>query len=200
MTNTDARDRLIVRRRPGDIETPVSAMMKLGSDTPGTFLFESIHGGERLGRYSFIGLAPRRWMRVLDGVGQVSDNIAFVEATRLDASPREALRAFAAAARAEVPEEECDLPPMASGAFGYIGYDFIQNIEPVSITKPDVLDVPEALLVVPGVVLIFDHLYQQLLLIGRYSDGEEGYVNSLLDNVENALEAPLPLSPRDGEA
>ncbi|MEM1035842.1 MAG: anthranilate synthase component I [Pseudomonadota bacterium] len=200
MTETRAQDRLIVRRRPGDIETPVSAMMKLGSDTPGTFLFESIHGGERLGRYSFIGLAPRRWMRVLDGVGQISDNIAFVEATTLDTAPRDALRAFAEAARSDVPEGETDLPPMASGAFGYIGYDFIQHIEPVEITKPDTLDVPEALLVVPGVVLIFDHLYQELLLIGRYSDGEETHVNALLDNVETALEAPLPLSPRDGEA
>ncbi len=193
-------DRLIVRRRPGDLETPVSAMMKLGADTPGTFLFESIHGGERLGRYSFIGLAPRRWMRVQDGVGEVSDNIAFVGATRLEEAPKEALRLFAAAARAEVPEGETELPPMASGAFGYVGYDFIQHVEPVEITNPDTLNVPEALLIIPGVVLIFDHLYQELLLIGRYTEGEEAHVNRLLDNVENSLESPPPISPRDGEA
>ena len=200
MTKHQNRDHLIIRRRPGDIETPVSAMMKLGSDTPGTFLFESIHGGERLGRYSFIGLAPRQWMRVKEGVGQVSDNIAFVEAETIDAPPKEALRQFAEAARAIVPEGEADLPPMASGAFGYIGYDFIQHVEPVSITKPDALEVPEALLIIPGVVLIFDHLYQELLLIGRYSKGEEAHVARLLDNVENALESPLPLSPREGES
>ena len=200
MTSAKPMERLIVRRRPGDLETPVSAMMKLGADTPGSFLFESIHGGERLGRYSFIGLLPRRWMRVQDGVGEISDNIAFVDAKRLDVTPTEALRSFAASARANVPDGETNLPPMASGAFGYIGYDFIQHVEPVSITKPDTLDVPEALLVVPGVVLIFDHLYQELLLIGRYSEGEEARVNRLLDNVESSLEAPLPLSPRDGEA
>jgi anthranilate synthase component 1 len=194
------RDKLIVRRRPGDLETPVSAMMKLGADTPGTFLFESIHGGERLGRYSFIGLAPRRWMRVQDGVGEVSDNIAFVGAVQLDETPKQALRMFAEEARANVPEGEADLPPMASGAFGYVGYDFIQHVEPVSITNPDTLNVPEALLIIPGVVLIFDHLYQELLLIGRYSEGEEAHVNRLLDNVENSLESPPPISPRDGQA
>ncbi|MEM8616591.1 MAG: anthranilate synthase component I [Pseudomonadota bacterium] len=199
MTEPERRDRLIIRRRPGDLETPVSAMMKLGYDTPGTFLFESIHGGERLGRYSFIGLAPRRWMRVQDGVGEVSDNIAFVGAERLDATPKDALRAFAASARANVPDDAADLPPMASGAFGYVGYDFIQHVEPVSITKPDTMNVPEALLTIPSVVLIFDHLYQELILVGRYSDGEETRINRLLDNVENSLEAPLPLSPRDGQ-
>ena len=72
-----SRDKLLVRRRPGDLETPVSAMLKLGADTPGTFLFESILGGERLGRYSFIGLHPQRWMRVLEGVGEASETLDF---------------------------------------------------------------------------------------------------------------------------
>ena len=63
------QDRLIVRRRIGDIETPVSAMLKLGPETPGSFLFESIHGGERLGRYSFVGVEPLKWFRVKGGTG-----------------------------------------------------------------------------------------------------------------------------------
>ena len=87
---------------------------------------------------------------------------------------------------------------MASGAFGYIGYDFIQHVEPVSITNPDTLNVPEALLVIPGVVLIFDHLYQELILVGRHAPGNEASANALLDKVENALESPPPIAPRDG--
>lgn len=192
------RDRLIVRRRPGDIETPVSAMLKLGADLPGSFLFESIHGGERLGRYSFIGLHPRAWLRIQDGVSEVSPDLSFANATKLTQDPVEALRQFADAARAEAAAEE-QLPPMASGAFGYVGYDMIQHVEPVEITKPDMLDVPEALLVIPGVVLIFDHLYQQLLLVGRHAAGEEAHANALLDEVEAALESPPPISPREGE-
>jgi len=192
------KDHLIVRRRPGDLETPVSAMMKLGADSPGSFLFESIHGGERLGRYSFIGLHPIRWMRIQDGIGQTSETVDFTETADFDGPAVEALRHFAQSGRAHADTAE-DLPPMASGAFGYIGYDMIQHVEPVSITKPDTLNVPEALLVIPGVVVIFDHLYQQLILVGRHAAGEEASANALLDKVETALESPPPLSPRDGE-
>ncbi|MEO0550978.1 MAG: anthranilate synthase component I [Pseudomonadota bacterium] len=193
------RAQLIVRRRPGDLETPVSAMLKLGADAPGSFVFESILGGERLGRYSFVGLHPLVWMRIRDGVAETASNVDFTGAERVDASPVEALRQFAEMGRAEVDAAE-GLPPMASGAFGYVGYDMIQHVEPVEITKPDALDVPEALLVIPGVVLIFDHLYQELLLVGRHAQGEEATANALLDQVESALEAPLPLSPRDSDS
>ena len=193
------RDQLIVRRRPGDLETPVSAMLKLGADAPGSFLFESIHGGERLGRYSFIGLHPQRWMRINEGIAEESAHLDFTDAKRIDAGPVEALRKFAETGLADADESE-QLPPMASGAFGYVGYDFIQHVEPVSITKPDALNVPEALLLIPGVVLIFDHLYQELILVGRHAPGKQQVANDLLDKVENALESPPPLSPRDGQS
>lgn len=194
-----SRDQLRVRRRPGDLETPVSAMLKLGPDEPGSFLFESILGGERLGRYSFIGLHPQSWMRVLDGVSQTSPDLSFVTSEPIKGSPIEALRSYAEAGLADA-DEDADLPPMASGAFGYIGYDFIQHVEPVSITNPDMLNVPEALLMIPGVVLIFDHLYQELILVGRHAPGEEAAADALLDQVENALESPPPISPREGES
>ncbi len=193
------QDKLIVRRRAGDLETPVSAMLKLGADMPGSFLFESILGGERLGRYSFIGLHPISWMRILGGVGETSTQVDFSASAKIEGDPVEALRQFAQAGRATPPEGEEDLPPMASGAFGYVGYDMIQHVEPVEIKNADVLNVPEAVLVIPGVILIFDHLYQELMLVGRYSDGEEAKANALLDEVEKALEMPPPLSPREGK-
>lgn len=189
--------RLIVRRRIGDIETPVGAMMKLGSDDPGSFLFESIAGGERLGRYSFIGLKPEVWFRIKNGVAQTSRSADFAEARTLAEAPVDALRKFAETARAETSET---LPPMASGAFGYVGYDMIQHVEPVSITKPDQLDVPEALLVIPQVMVIFDHIYQELLLIGRIGGSDEAAVNALLDEVEERLESLPSLPPKDGVA
>ncbi|AXE64224.1 anthranilate synthase component I [Hyphomonas sp. CACIAM 19H1] len=189
--------RLIVRRRIGDIETPVGAMMKLGSDDPGSFLFESIAGGERLGRYSFIGLKPEVWFRIKNGVAQTSRSADFADARTLAEAPVDALRKFAEAAQAETSET---LPPMASGAFGYVGYDMIQHVEPVSITKPDQLDVPEALLVIPQVMVIFDHIYQELLLIGRIGGSDETTVNALLDEVEERLESLPSLPPKDGVA
>ena len=193
-----SRDQLLVRRRPGDIETPVSAMLKLGADLPGSFLFESILGGERLGRYSFIGVHPQCWMRVANGVGERASDLSFADAEQVGGSPIEALRTFVEDGLADAGGDS-DLPPMASGVFGYIGYDFIQHVEPVSITKPDTLDVPEALLMIPGAVLIFDHLYQELILVGRHRPGDAQSAEALLDKIETALESPPPISPRDGE-
>ncbi|MEX1251914.1 MAG: anthranilate synthase component I [Hyphomonas sp.] len=189
--------RLIIRRRIGDIETPVGAMLKLGAELPGSFLFESIAGGERLGRYSFIGIEPGRWFRILNGVAETSGNPDFSNAVKQTGTPIEALRRFVTAARAQAP---AGVPPMASGAFGYLGYDMIQYAEPVAITKPDVLDVPDALLLVPRVVVIFDHLYQELLLVGRQEDDDALSIEALLDDVEHRLERLAPLPPKEGAA
>ncbi|MGB2178114.1 MAG: anthranilate synthase component I [Hyphomonas sp.] len=192
-----SRAKLIVRRRIGDVETPVGALLKLGDDTPGTFLFESIAGGERLGRYSFIGGAPQVWFRIKNGVAETATTADFSDASPVEGTPVEALRAFVEAARAET---EDDLPPMASGAFGYVGYDMIQHVEPVSITKPDALNVPEALLVIPKVVIVFDHIYQELLLIGRVENGNEDEINQQLDKIEEQLQALPVLPPADQSA
>ena len=186
--------RLIVRRRIGDIETPVGAMLKLGADAPGSFLFESIAGGERLGRYSFIGLEPDHWFRIQDGVAAVSRTGDFSAPLSTSDDPVKALRHFVSSAQAET---ETTLPPMASGAFGYVGYDMIQHIEPVTITAEDTLHVPEALLVIPRVVIVFDHIYQEILLIGRVEDGNDAAINALLDTVEARLERLPETPPKD---
>jgi anthranilate synthase component 1 len=189
--------KLIVRRRIGDVETPVGAMLKLGVDAPGSFLFESIAGGERLGRYSFIGSAPQIWFRILDGVAETATKADFSDAKRFEGTPVEALRTFVTSARAETEE---DLPPMASGAFGYVGYDMIQHVEPVTITKPAALNVPEALLVIPKVVIVFDHIYQELLLIGRIENGNDDEINRQLDEIEQQLQSLPVLPPADQSA
>ncbi len=189
--------RLIVRRRIGDIETPVGAILKLGAELPGSFLFESIAGGERLGRYSFIGIEPGCWFRIKNGVAETSAAAGFADAKPEPGTPIEALRRFVNAARAEAPE---GIPPMASGAFGYIGYDMIQYVEPVAITKPDVLGVPETILIVPRVVVIFDHLYQELLIVGRQENNDLEDVERLLDEVETRLERLASIPPKDSAA
>ncbi|WP_084396105.1 anthranilate synthase component I [Henriciella aquimarina] len=191
-------DRLIVRRRIGDIETPISAIMKLGPEAPGTFLFESIQGGEKLGRFSFLGLEPLSWFRVSGGKAETASSAAFEDACPVEGDPVKALRQFVDAARAET--DESNLPPMASGAFGYIGYDMIQYVEPVTIKAQDDLHVPEALLVIPGVVIIFDHLYQEMLLVGRAQKADGSDAEVRLDRVEEALERLAPANPRDRES
>ncbi|MEL6259009.1 MAG: anthranilate synthase component I [Pseudomonadota bacterium] len=186
-------DRLLVRRRIGDVDTPVGAALKLGPDAPGAFIFESIHGGERLGRYSFIGLDPDLWFRVVDGRAETATRADFGDATASELPPVEALRSFVSAGRAEADEP---LPPMASGVFGYVGYDMIRHVEPVEIQAPDHLCTPEALLARPRSMVVFDHLYQELILIARTAAGEEDDANSRLDRLEHLLDGPTPMAPR----
>ncbi|MEM9667689.1 MAG: anthranilate synthase component I [Pseudomonadota bacterium] len=185
-------DTLLVRRHIGDIETPVGALLKLGPEAPGSFLFESIVGGERLGRYSFIGLMPKIWFRIRDGIGETASHEDFGNAKQLHDDPIEALRLFTQTARAESNE---DLPPMASGAFGYVGYDCISYVEPVEIRSERHLNVPDALLVIPEVVIIFDHLYQELIFTARVFDGDHEAAKASLDRIEERLASPAPLAP-----
>lgn len=190
MTNA----RLKIRTRIGDTETPVGALLKLGPDEAGSFLFESIQGGEQLGRYSFIGLKPQSWFRIKDGKAETSDAESFTDAITLDAAPLEALRQFTTNALAECDE---DLPPMASGAFGYVGYDMIKYVEPVKIESNDDLNVPDVLLVIPQAVIIFDHLHQEIILVARVTGDDEAKATALLDWIETRLDSPQRTTPKD---
>lgn len=198
MTKPEKTDRLIVRKRIADIETPISAILKLGADTPGHFLFESIQGGHQLGRYSFIGVKPDLWWRVRNGLAETSTDADFTNVICSSENPLDDLNRFTDEAQAE---SEDDLPPMAAGAFGYLGYDMVRYFEPVGPAPQSTLPIPEAVLVRPRVVLIFDHLYQELLLVGaiRYSlDGDQAEARTAkcLDEVEYALDQPAPATPR----
>lgn len=183
--------RLIVRRRQGDIETPVGVLLKIGHDSAGSFILESIAGGERLGRYSLVGTRPDRWFRILDGQAQIATQPDFSDASDIDESPLDALRNFVNSVRVN---QDSDLPPMASGAFGYVGYDMVQYFEPVSITGINTLNAPETLLVVPKVMILFDHVYQEMILIGRVeSDQDAQSIECLLDKIEEEIQQATPI-------
>ena len=138
---------LVVRRRVDDTESPVSAMLKLNPMSAGLVLFESVVGGETRGRYSFIGLAPDLWWRVKDGKAETSLTPEFktVETTSEDVMG--ALRAFIDACKVDGMD---GLPPMAAGAFGYLGYDMVRHVEKLPGAKPDPNGVPEAMLMRPA--------------------------------------------------
>ena len=197
MSNTLPASQLIVRRRIADTETPVGALLKLGYDTPGHFLFESIQGGHQLGRYSFIGVKPDLWWRVTDGLAETSTDAEFQTIIHTSSDPLDDLDRFSLAARAECEE---NLPPMAAGVFGYLGYDMVRYFEPVGPKPNSDLNVPEAVLVRPRVVLIFDHLYQELILVGAVrndlGDNELARTEQALNEVEEALDGAVPAVPR----
>ena len=179
---------LRVRRRIDDIETPVSAILKLDPDRAGTFLFESVEGGETRGRFSFIGLKPDLWWRVRDGVAETAKDAEFSDIVATSNEPIEDMRLFIEHCKANYEE---DLPPMAAGAFGYVGYDMIRYVETLPAPPNDALGVPEAVLMRPTVMLIFDSVKQEILLTTPVRDDDDNAADARLDEVEALLDQPL---------
>src|SRR6185312_11737078 len=154
---------LVWARRIADLETPVSAMLKLGADKPGAFLLESVQGGEFRGRYSIIGSKPDLVWRVRDGRAEASRG-GFGEASfraQRD-GPLKSLRKLLARSALTIPAE---LPPMAAGLFGYLGYDMVRLIERLPDKTPDPLATPDALLVRPTIVIVFDNVTGEMILV-----------------------------------
>ncbi len=186
--------RLIVRRRVDDTESPVSAMLKLNPMQPGLVLFESVTGGETRGRYSFIGMAPDLWWRVRRGKAETSSTQDFRKILSTSGDPMTSLREFVDACKVSGMD---GLPPMAAGAFGYLGYDMVRYVEKLPETKPDPTGVPEAMLMRPGVVLIFDGVKQEIILAAPERESEAATL-ARLDAVEEKLDQPMPPSrPND---
>ncbi len=187
---TTGRPSLVIRRRVDDTESPVSAMLKLDPMSQGLVLFESVVGGETRGRYSFIGMVPDLWWRVTDGRAERSLTSDFRETTDTSTDVMASLRGFIDACKVDGIE---GLPPMAAGAFGYLGYDIVRHVERLPEPKPDPNGLPEAMLMRPGVVLIFDGVRQEIILAAPARNGTKA-ANDLLDRIEEALDQPMPPS------
>ncbi len=151
---------IVHRTLIADLDTPVSAWLKLGFSDPYSFLLESVQGGEVRGRYSIIGLKPDIIWRCKEGVAELraSASASFV---RESAAPLASLRALLARVRVEIPH---GLPPMTSGLFGYLGHDMVRLMEKLPDQNPDSLGLPDATLVRPTVVAIFDSVRANIVI------------------------------------
>lgn len=180
-----------------DLETPVSAFLKIAGERPNAFLLESVEGGETRGRYSMIGLEPDVIWRANGERAEINrsaqhDKAAFVPCT---GAPLDALRAFLAESAIDLPE---GAPPMAAGVFGYLGYDMVRQMERLAPAKPDPIGVPEALLIRPTLMVVFDAVKDEITAVTpvRPQGGvsaRAAYEAALdrLDGVVAALERPI---------
>ena len=152
----------IVREVLADLDTPLSVYLKL-VEGPYGFLFESVHGGEKWGRYSIIGLPCRTVLRVQDHTVTVSTDSEPVETAEVD-DPLAFVAEFKA--RYRVPEL-AGMPRFSGGLVGYFGYDTVSFIEPRlrNPSKPDPLGCPDILLMVADEVVVFDNLSGRMYLI-----------------------------------
>jgi anthranilate synthase component 1 len=146
-----------------DLETPVSAFLKVAG-TPMSFLLESVEGGAVRGRYSIIGLEPDLVWRMSEGRAEINRNAADTPDafSPCGEPPLEALRALLAESRIVLPNL---LPPMAAGIFGYLGYDTVRLIEKLPPPNPDVLALPDAVLMRPRLVIVFDSVEDTIAIV-----------------------------------
>ena len=178
-----------------DLDTPLSAYLKL-ADRPGTFLLESVVGGERFGRYSYIGLVARTSIRASGNrVCVLRDGLVVEER---DANPLDFAQAFVKRFHAAaVP----GLPHFGGGLVGYLGYDAVRWIEPrlsPGWDKPDVLGCPDMLLLLCEELAVFDNLTGKLHLIVYADPAEPGSFKAAelrLRELRGALRLPLEQAP-----
>jgi anthranilate synthase component 1 len=155
---------LVWTRLIDDLETPVSAYLKIGHGRPYAFLFESVEGGAWRGRYSIIALKPDLVWRCRGDLAEVAEgaDIAADRFTPQAGGALDSLRDLVAASRIELP---AGLPPPSAGVYGVIGYDMIRLVERLPDVNPDPLGLPDGVMIRPSVVAIFDAIAQEIILV-----------------------------------
>jgi anthranilate synthase component 1 len=215
-------DTILLRAtRPADLETPIGAFLRLDDGGPG-YLLESVEGGERLGRYSFLGVGPRRLLEVRDGVARTQTRPVTVPAydpdlpveTATAVDPLAAIRGFVPRRRVAPTE---GMPRFTGGAVGALAYDAVSAFE-TTVPRPDrdPVAVPAAAFIETDLVLVFDHLTHTLSAIaslhterpdleGRYRIAEEAIFAALErtsrpSNAEMNGSRPRPGGPASAAA
>jgi anthranilate synthase component I len=188
-----------------DLETPVSAFLKIADGRAMSFLLESVEGGAVRGRYSIIGLEPDLIWRTIAGRAEISRSPRragpFVACNE---PPLGALRALVAESRIELPEA---LPPMAAGIFGYLGYDMVRLMEELPEPNPDPVGIPDAILVRPTIVVVFDAVRDMITVVtpvrpekGVSARTALARAGERLSSIVDALDRPLDHSAANGKA
>ncbi len=209
-TYADGKPQVVWASLVNDLETPVSAMLKLAHDRAYSFLLESVEGGEKLGRYSLIGLHPDLIWRCRDGRAEINRDALSNRETfePQDEAPLTALRELLEECRIDLPET---LPPMSAGLVGYLGYDMVRLIERLPDSTPDQLGIPDAVLMRPTVMVIFDNVKSLVTVVTPVRplpaiEADEAFAQATrrLEEVLAGLESPLRNSwnqgARGGEA
>ena len=198
---------ILLTRLVADLETPVSAMLKLSRNAKYSFLLESVEGGAVRGRYSIIGLNPDVIWRVQNGVAAINRKALFdadepFEFLTLD--PLSSLRALLAESRIDLPS---DGPPMAAGVFGYLGYDMVRFMEDLPKPNPDTLGLPDGMMIRPTVMAIFDSVKDEVTVTAPvYPDASISAraafarASERISDVVDALDRPIDMALRHADA
>ena len=189
----------IIREISADLETPISVYMKLRGDGA-SFLLESVEGGERIARYSFIGVKPKAQYIIRDNQIEVIKDDE-TQTVHYDGDPtfflQEEMNKFNFKAQAGVPR-------FIGGLGGYLGYESVRFFEPVLKSRMNRWSsspvqvgayrdhIPDGIFLLADTIIAFDHARRSLSLIANVLDGDVDSANRKLDEIESRIHQPLP--------
>ena len=183
----------VYRTVTADLETPVSAFLRIAAEEPEAFLLESVEGGEHVGRYTFIGIQPYKKM-VSRG-----ESITVQEGRKSRSFTGDIFEELKRALNGHTPARLPGLPPFTAGAVGFFAYDVVRLIEKLPSTAKDELGVPDACLMFFDQVLAFDHVKKEIHLmvtVDLQREASEGaYERAVrrLNRLEKRLASALPV-------
>jgi len=200
----------VTRRLLADFETPLSAYKKIRGQGE-SFLFESVEGGEHLGRYSFVGCNPRSIIKQTGACIEVIENGKVIEQFSIRSTPaeqgdhvvRDGLEVVERILRRFKAVSVSGLPRFTGGAVGFIGYEFIHDVEPIVPRPPrDDLGTPTMYFLIADELLIFDRISQTITVLvnaifengGTAADAYEDAMAEI-DRLVSLLEQPLEETP-----
>ena len=188
---------LVFTRLVDDLETPVSAYLKIGAGQPYAFLFESVEGGAYRGRYSIIAMKPDLVWRCRGEASEIAhgEDIAAGRFTPQGGGALENLRDLVSACRLPMP---AGVPPMAAGLFGALGYDMVRLVERLPNINPDPLDLPDGVLMRPSIVAVFDSIAHEIILATTVRAQAGGHLALLSANTRQQLRRSLRRYALDG--
>ena len=160
----EGKNQLVYARLAADLDTPVSLMLKLTEARTDSFMLESVTGGEVRGRYSVVGMKPDLIWQCRGQTSRINREARFDPAAfqPLEGHPLDTLRALIAESRIDMP---ADLPAIAAGLFGFLGYDMIRLVEHLPDVNPDPLGLPDAVLMRPSVVAVLDGVKGEVTIV-----------------------------------
>ena len=182
----------VYRTIAADLETPVSAFLRIAAEEPEAFLLESVEGGEHVGRYTFIGIEPYK------KIVARNTELTVREGRRERKFTGDIFEELKQALGGQKPAKLAGLPPFTAGAVGFFAYDVVRQIEKLPSTAKDELGVPDACLMFFDQVLAFDHVKKEIHLmvtadLTRESrEGAYGRAVRRLNRLEKRLMGSLP--------
>ncbi len=184
----------VYRRLNADLETPVTAFLRLAAEEPECFLLESVEGGEKIGRYTFIGIRPYKRITARGQRLEVTEN------GRTRQVSGDVFTALKNSLSGHTPALLPGLPPFTAGAVGFFSYDVVRQIERLPERAADELKLPDACLLFFDEVVAFDHVRKEVLLIvtvdvrNRPAAKMHAAAVKRLDRLTKRLVRPLPRS------